>query len=154
MTGLIPNAELAYRVLDHIDAHPEQWNQGVYIGSKECGTAACFAGWAVLLSGARPRFYAADVSTADVVVDGLVRVVPELAQELLRASRWVEAGDGVSDDLDLFDQDNTREDLGRLVVEIFGPRPGEHINCPHDPEGADGNPFAAMICSPMLGGAR
>jgi hypothetical protein len=26
---------------------------------------------------------------------------------------------------------------------------GEHVNCEHDPEGADGNPFAAMICAPM-----
>lgn len=24
----------------------------------------------------------------------------------------------------------------------------EHVNCEHDPEGADGNPFAAMVCAP------
>jgi hypothetical protein len=129
-----PNAALAYRVLDHIDAHPEQWKQGVYIGKAECGTAACFAGWTVLLSNAaaEPRFYPGCDSTADVVVGGRGRVVPDLAEELLRASRWVEAGDGYSDDIDLFDQDNTREDLGRLVAEIFGPRP-EHCgySLPH-----------------------
>jgi hypothetical protein len=123
VTAPTPNAELAYRVLDHIDAHPEQWNQGVYIGPADCGTAACFAGWAVLLSGAEPRFYAPGVSTADVVVDGRVRAVPDLAQEVNSASRWVEAGDGYSDDIDLFDPYNSREDLGRLVEEIFGPRP-------------------------------
>ena len=39
------------------------------------------------------------------------------AAELLGINRWDE-GD------DLFDICNTREALGRLVAEIFGPRPG------------------------------
>lgn len=132
-----PNAELAYRVLDHIDAHPEQWEQGKWIGQAECGTAACFAGWAVLLSGAEPRFYMKGCSTADVVFDGRARVAPDLAEELLGASRWVEAGDGESDDIDLFAQDNTREDLGRLVVQIFGPRPTPEHRCPNCAPGYD-----------------
>jgi hypothetical protein len=38
-----------------------------------------------------------------------------------------------------------RRDLGVRAA-------GEHVNCPHDPEGADGNPFSAMICSPMTVG--
>lgn len=33
-----PNAELAYAVLDQIDAHPETWDQGDW----DCGTTACF----------------------------------------------------------------------------------------------------------------
>jgi hypothetical protein len=119
-----PNAELAYRVLDHIDAHPEQWNQSLYIGKAECGTVACFAGWTVLLSGATPKFYGVyEGSTAAAALGGLHHVVPELAEELLGASRWVETFVDGEPDMDLFDQDNSREDLGRLVAEIFGPRP-------------------------------
>jgi hypothetical protein len=119
-----PNAELAYRVLDHIDASPELWNQGVYIGKRECGTVACFAGWAVLLSGATPKYYGNyNEATDSIEFDRRVWSAPDLAEELLGASRWVEAGDGESDDIDLFAEENTRDDLDRLVAEIFGPRP-------------------------------
>lgn len=123
-----PNAELAYRVLDHIDSHPEQWNQGLYIGKAECGTVACFAGWAVLLSGNEPTFDESYVAhngvrvTQDCIVDGWAQNVSHRAQELLRADRWVHEGE--ADEADLFCQFNTRDDLGRMVAEIFGPRPG------------------------------
>jgi hypothetical protein len=71
-----PNAELAYRVLDHIDAHPQNWEQGRWIGQEECGTVACFAGWAVLLS---------DLPVRDefVWIEGEDRHVAEVAEELL-----------------------------------------------------------------------
>lgn len=45
-----PNAELAYRVLDHIDAHPESWIQKTWW----CGSGGCFAGWTAELSGEHP----------------------------------------------------------------------------------------------------
>jgi hypothetical protein len=128
MTEQTPNAELAYKVLDHIDAYPEQWDQGTYIGKVECGTVACFAGWAVLLSGDEPVFYddlrfASDVHAASgVLVDGHVLMVSERAEALLGASRFV--NEGGDDERDLFDQFNTRKDLGCMVAEIFGPRPG------------------------------
>jgi len=107
-----PNAELAYRVLDHIDANPKSWDQGVWW----CGTSGCFAGWTCALSGEQPeRDYANGI------------YVPERAAQLL--------GFETRDDMDvvtdvageqswLFSPDNTREDLGRMVAEIFGPRPG------------------------------
>ena len=111
-----PNTELAYRVLDQIDAHPENWNQNEW----QCGTAACFAGWAIRLSGGTMSGSQYDVWVAD----GL----PELRGE--QASRAAESLLGLPvgeydncDDEHLFDPDNTREDLGRLVAEIFGPRP-------------------------------
>lgn len=119
---LKPNAELAYRVLDHIDAHPEQWRQGIYIGEAECGTVACFAGWAVLLSGHEPFFENDRGRTSMCIVEGREMDVSFRAQQLLRADRW--AREGIKDEEDLFDGGNTREDLGRLVAEIFGPRPG------------------------------
>jgi hypothetical protein len=117
-----PNAELAWRVLDHIDAHPEQWNQGLYIGKAECGTVACFAGWTVLLFGARPIYFAYSVDqTRTIEVDGRILDVADYAEELLGASRW--ANEGTEDEWDLFEVCNTREDLKNLIGQMFGPRP-------------------------------
>jgi len=112
------NAALAWRVLDHIDANPDQWDQEVWISrSPGCGTAACFAGWACLLSGDQPEFDTKFDSEADVVyANGDVALVQFRAQKLL--------GVTASEQDDLFALNNTREDLGNLVAEIFGPRPG------------------------------
>jgi hypothetical protein len=104
-----PNAELAYKVLDHIDAHPETWDQATW----DCGTTACFAGWALRLSGG---YSENDVVYGPPSLAGMT--VERAAYKVLRID---EASSGP--DAWLFDQDNTREDLGRLVAEIFGPRP-------------------------------
>ena len=40
------NDELAYKTLDYIREHPEEWFQGLFF----CGTQACFAGRAVLIA--------------------------------------------------------------------------------------------------------
>lgn len=107
-----PNAELAYRVLDHIDARPETWEQATW----DCGTAACFAGWAVRLSGG--------TAYGSKVVAG----PPELIGEHVEYAAYRVLGicefHGPDANDWLFDPDNTREDLGRLVEAIFGPRPG------------------------------
>lgn len=122
MTDTKPNAELAYRVLDHIDAHPKLWRQSVYIGPSECGTVACFAGWACMLSGEEPEFVnGPEYSTASLRGG---QVVSDRAQDLLGASRWLaDHTDDADDERDLFDEWNDRETLGDLVAEIFGPRP-------------------------------
>lgn len=127
MTAPKPNAELAYQVIDHIDAHPEQWRQGLWIGQAQCGTIACFAGWTVLLSGFEPDYADGRTQpggmplTERIVADDHATSVSFQAQQLLRADRWVR--EGHEDEEDLFDGYNSREDLGRLVAEIFGPRP-------------------------------
>lgn len=117
MTALIPNAALAYAVLDHIDAHPERWRQSWWFTELDCGTAACFAGWACVLSGDRPRVDDADQEGEFSTVirpDGILDDVEQRAEELL----------GIQDDsANLFYSGNTREDLGNLVAEIFGSRP-------------------------------
>jgi len=126
-----PNAELAYAVLDHIDAHPEQWDQERWWRSADmapgtaCGTAGCFAGWAVALSGGQ---IARGEHTADArVASGLAAwagaYVPVAAAALLGLSMEDPHSEDEAENLELFDQDNTREDFGRLVAEIFGPRP-------------------------------
>lgn len=123
MTAPTPNAALAYLVLDHIDAHPELWDQGRYIGAGKCGTVACFAGWACLLSGEQPHFYYPG-ETSWLADQRRPVSVATRAEELLGASRYSPtAADGDDYDEDLFGASNTREDLGRLVAEIFGPRP-------------------------------
>ena len=45
------NTELLQQTMQHILDHPEQHNQGSWVKVNSCGTAACFAGWAGLLSG-------------------------------------------------------------------------------------------------------
>jgi hypothetical protein len=122
MTAPKPNAELAYRVLDHIDAHPEQHDQRVWIENRsECGTAACLAGWVCLLSGDRPDFDHEEDEACEVFLgkgDSAMPVAERAASLLgIPYDEWESFGNP------LFSQYNTREDLGRLVEEIFGPRP-------------------------------
>jgi hypothetical protein len=112
-----PNTELAWRVMDHIDAHPGQWDQGLWIGESGCGTVACFAGWTVMLSG-----FEVDSDSEGVIAPqhpewrGLH--VSTVAEELLGLDDEVLAAKG-----DVFCGLLTRAELGDRVAEIFGPRP-------------------------------
>jgi hypothetical protein len=116
-----PNAELAYRVLDHIDAHPEQWHQGVWIArDKDCGTVGCFAGWTCLLAGDTAAFDHIDPQHATrVTISGngpqYDRSIDSRAFELLGITPDEAAG--------LFEASNDRRDLRSLVHIFFGPRP-------------------------------
>lgn len=116
MTAPTPNAELAYKVLDHIDAHPESWDQNIW----DCGTAACFAGWAVRFSGGATH--------GDIVTDGpaeLVGMHVELAAHAVlgidEEKAWEPYERHTGDWL--FSPDLDREGLGKSIAEIFGPRP-------------------------------
>jgi hypothetical protein len=132
-----PNAELAWRVIDHIDAHPEQHDQNAWIDkSASCGTVACYAGWTCLLSNDEP-FEDEDGDTDNEVwVDGHIETVQHRALHLL----------GLSYDRDtrfghlLFAPENTREDLERLVAEIFGPRPEQVLFIRQDGTSVDVTP--------------
>lgn len=120
MTDLKPNAELAYKVLDHIDAHPEQHYQQWWLRQSECGTQACFAGWACILSGDKPLMPSnpelGDQFDDVELPDGSRDFVSDRARRLL----GIEEYDADS----LFFSMNTRENLTELVADIFGPRPG------------------------------
>lgn len=58
MSELITGKELAQKVLDHVEAHPEQHDNSIWVNTGQttveqgslCGTTACLAGWAVLLN--------------------------------------------------------------------------------------------------------
>lgn len=42
--------KLAAQILEHITAHPEQHDQVSFGEKNDCGTTACIAGWAALLT--------------------------------------------------------------------------------------------------------
>lgn len=48
-----PNLPLINKIMDHVLAHPETHRQASYAVKSECGTAYCFAGHAVHMSGDR-----------------------------------------------------------------------------------------------------
>ena len=43
------NIELHNRIIEHIEKHPETWDQENY----ECGSKYCYGGWAIVFSCAR-----------------------------------------------------------------------------------------------------
>lgn len=45
------NTELLQQVMQYIDDHPKQHDQSDWYRENECGTTACFAGWACILTG-------------------------------------------------------------------------------------------------------
>jgi hypothetical protein len=101
------NTELLLRTLEQIERHPELWNQRDWC----CGTSHCFGGWAVTLAGG-------------VWIDGLYLKpedyqyipdwpAPDGALPDIRAMEVL--GISLDQAIDLFDQDNTLEDL-RLQV--------------------------------------
>ena len=45
------NAELSQRAIDHIEAHPEVFDQNSWGKETECGTAHCWYGWCLALAG-------------------------------------------------------------------------------------------------------
>jgi hypothetical protein len=127
-----PNAELAYRVLDHIDRNPEQWDQQNWFRETKCGTAACFAGWAVVLTGGDVEVNASG-DWKSVTLDGEefryfniagLNALGIETDEVPDSKHDCPCGCGGTEIDQLFDGANTRSDLGRIVAEIFGPRPG------------------------------
>lgn len=130
MTDTKPNAELAYRVLDHIDADPKSWNQTDWYRKTDCGTVACFAGWSILLADGEIRDYVPYGHRVSIVLGGQVYdAFSEAAcaalniRSVIIPGSEVYAGELLVHDDALFAADNTRDDLGRFVEAIFGPRP-------------------------------
>jgi hypothetical protein len=89
------NVELLQATMQHILDHPEQHYQTQWV--TECGTAACFAGWAALRSG---------VSVQTILSSDMWR----LGAELL--------GISVFESLTLFAPGNTRAMLELMVKDL------------------------------------
>jgi hypothetical protein len=106
------NVELLERTMQFIKDHPEQHSQGWWFKKRDCGTAACFAGWAVTLKGYLPVFHVGDCRAETVVLPGYRREfdTPELAQELL--------GLTLRERETLFEASNTSEMLELMVKDL------------------------------------
>lgn len=92
------NMEKIDRVLDYVERNPERLDMGEWIGASdergvlpdpsepgwECGTVACFAGWAAILDGWTPT-YSAPVASSTVTVrkDGVIEKVWDVARDAL-----------------------------------------------------------------------
>jgi len=113
--------ERAQLVRKQIDLTPERWNQRLWIDTDEtpdeewekdaadrtvCGTAFCFAGWAVYLAG--EKFIDQDYVRDE---DGYRRTISQRAEELL---------DLQYTDHCLFDSDNDLETIDDMLAEIYG----------------------------------
>jgi hypothetical protein len=113
------NKELLERTMQYIEDHPEEHDQTMWFVQTPCGTTACFAGWACVLSGLKPDFtiqapfnYRPDITYH---VEGTDEWVKPVAQKLLGLTHY---------DADtLFDASNTVEELKMYVKDLLN---GEH----------------------------
>lgn len=109
------NVPLLRKTLEHITAHPEEWDQAVWMrqsGRTECGTAGCVAGWAVTFAGHTLDFESAVIfwGEAQYLDDG--REIEQAAQDEL----------GLTDDQAdrLFAEHNALTDLWEMANEYTG----------------------------------
>lgn len=96
------------RVVDHIETHPEGWDQGQWV----CDTAACIAGRTALMDGWQPYYSGSIVTPATnlVIKDGVVREVAVVARKLLGLD-WDFANE-------LFHPTNDLDDIQRLRAQL------------------------------------
>lgn len=116
-----PNVPLLKQTLDYVETHPEEWTQRFY----RCGTGMCFAGWAAVLDGG--TWYDAELK-GPWIEDMVARPDdPDLDVFLMRdGARTVDVECrarrilGLTEDeaSELFDGDNTLDDLRRIVREL------------------------------------
>lgn len=126
---MTPNAELAYRVLDHLTANPHQYDPIVasgwydadgYATDENDGTLiGDFEAWACLLSGDRnlEDFDDGNGYYGVITADGVAVDMEKRAVELLGLTP------DVNDWVLATEEGDTLADLAAAVAEVFGPRP-------------------------------
>lgn len=114
-----PNAKLARKVLEQIEAHPERWDQEFWARQLSCGTSYCFAGHAVTLAKPDAEFdFPGEASNyndavyVEVPSDGR-RLIMEVAQEALGLTDYSATV--------LFAPSNTLEHLRDYVTQLERP---------------------------------
>lgn len=130
------NAELADEVLAIIAAMPQRWNQGLWAESKSCpaedkdileeawscGTAMCFAGWAVAIGHDLEWYQPYEGEACEAVPAGEAEVFTDNwgdryvnGMSIFEAAAYL-LGISDTDAEALFDGCNDLEDLQRLVA--------------------------------------
>jgi hypothetical protein len=108
------NWPLIEKVLDHVTAHPDELDMGVWAQSNaQCGTTACFAGWAIILGTNAELVNGNSYLNPDGAdycrLDGEILEIDEVAAELLGL-------DGDQDDLFFMERfDECLEDEALVV---------------------------------------
>jgi hypothetical protein len=112
------NVPLLRKVLEHVTAHPEEWNQAEWARRDSCGTAYCIAGHTVVMAGNEVRWspfcFEHEYEVSGTLVDG--RRVGDVAVELLGIPiplRRVGVEKG-----HLFYSENTLSDLWRIASQL------------------------------------
>lgn len=101
------NLELLNRVHKQIETQPDTWNQALWIQQADCGTTACVAGWASLLSGWEP---------ANQHPAFGVDMVEKQARRLhVQEAAWGELGLNEEQAAYLFNEYRTRKQIDRFV---------------------------------------
>lgn len=111
-----PNVALLEETLTYIRDHPEEWNQNTWGAgaTTSCGTPACFAGRAIVLSGKTVK---KGYNLPSIVLDGMVycavdgKPVDAVARDLLRLTN--------SQAVELFSSGNVMQDLECIVKDII-----------------------------------
>ena len=98
------NTELLEKTMQHIMDNPEQHDQGAWVNS--CGTAACFAGWACLLTQGTKQC----LDNETFSYQGKTKHAADLAMDLLGLTHKEAAV--------LFSGNNSREGLQLMVKDL------------------------------------
>jgi hypothetical protein len=115
-----PNATELRRVLAHVEANQDQWEQDNYrvdladFDDGRCGTAYCFAGWKAQLDGVKWKYPLHDFFP-DVIAlpDGSEASADAYAAQALGIEHTRDCGE-----IPLFEAHNTLDDLRRIVAEL------------------------------------
>ncbi len=107
------NKFLLKATMEQIEQHPELWDQDVWL--TDCGTKACFAGWASKLSGFKPVVIPASETPLGEIY------VSAVNEDDVHVSDWAAEKLGLtSNEVDvLFDGSNSMGDLRRYVSALL-----------------------------------
>lgn len=116
MRNRIVNKLLMKRVLSYIKKHPKEWDQGAWgVQRPACGTAMCFAGHAIVMSGGKLIY---DDPDSEGFRDAVGCRFPHRATEDIGDAAARVLGINNYDASDLFYYGNDLDDLTRRVTEL------------------------------------
>lgn len=115
------NKDLLRRTLAYIETNPDEWDQEKWV----CGTVACFAGRACLLSGYEPCNFSGD--RVSPIRDDEGRLIDDGETGLVRRDGQIDGVEWAARNLlgldeeqgdELFDMGNDLDDLRKVVASL------------------------------------